>query len=391
VEERLVLMQAQGQQVPEDSAGRLVVQRRILEDMIDEELMVQQAERDTLVTVSEQEVQDQVEQTVRNVRNQFASESDFLAEIRRAGLASLVAGRRYVSDSPRRAALGQRLIEQLRARGRLRPIPPSDAQVQEFWNENKDNLPRRPASLSFRQLVIATQPDSAARARAFQLADSLAVALRGGADFATLAARFSNDTASRARGGELGWFRRGQMVPPFEMAAFSMRPGQISPPVETAYGFHVIRVDRAQPGEVLAHHILITPVITPVQVEAARKLADSVYAALARGAPFDSLARRFHDTNEPKIAETIPVDSLPPDYRRVLAADTALGLKRPTPFGEGSPRPKFVILDVTTRLPEGQVRFEDIKARIRERLGGDLALKHYLTQLRSQSHIDVRL
>ena len=237
---------------------------------------------------------------------------------------------------------------------------------------------------------MSPQPDSAARAATLRLADSIAVALRGGADFATLAARFSDDSSTKAAGGELGWFRRGQMVPAFEQAAFTLRPGEISHPVETTYGFHVIRVDRAQPGEVMAHHILLSPTITPTQVQLARRLADSIYTVLRRGGSLDSLARKFHDPNEPKLAEATPIDSMPPEYRQALHGDTTVGVKPVFEAGKGTRRPKFVVLDVTTVIPAGPVRFADIKARVSERLGADLALKHYLSQLRSQAYIAMR-
>lgn len=390
IEERLILMQAQNQPVPEDSAERAALSRRLLDEMVDEELLVEAAEHDTAVKVTDQEIQAQVEQTVKNVRDNFASQAEFEREIQRAGFASVAEWRRYLTENQRRTVLGQRLIEQLRARGRLRPIPPSDAEVRAFWDAQKITLPPRPASLSFRQVVVAPRADSASRAAAYKLADSIAVALRAGADFATLATRFSDDSSTRPAGGELGWFRRGMMVPLFEQAAFSLKPGEISRPVETTYGFHVIRVDRMQPGEVMAHHILITPVITPVQVQTGRRLADSVHALLARGASLDSLARLYHDPNEPKLAEAVPVDSLPTDYRQALSGDTTRGVKPVFEIAKGTRRARFAVVEVTAFIPAGEVRFKDVEARVRERMGGDLALRHYISQLRRQAYIDIR-
>ena len=392
IEERLVLMAAQNQPIPEDSAGRVALQRQILEEMIDEELIVQAAEADTTVTVTDTEIQQQVEATIKNVRDQFPSEQDFVNEIRRAGFASIDEWRRYLAENQRRSTTAQRFIESLRQRGKLRPIPPTDKQVREFWETQKGTLPPRPASVSFRQTVIRPRADTAAQFRAYRLADSLATALRAGADFATLAARFSDDSSTAVAGGELGWFRRGLMVPPFENAAFNLKPGEISHPVETTFGFHIIRVDRAQPGEVLARHILVTPVVTPEQVERARRLADSVHALMrAGGKPADDAARRFHDTDEPRLVESTPIDSMPPEYRQVLSGDTTKGMRPVFVLAEGTPRVKFVALEVTAYLPAGEIKFEDIKHQIIGRLGSDLALRHYLAALRRQSYIDIRL
>jgi peptidyl-prolyl cis-trans isomerase SurA len=391
VDEELVRFQAQGGQLPTDSAGRAKVRRQVLDRMVEEELIVQQAQRDTAVKVTEQEVLDAVEQTYQNARKQFTSEVEFQNQLRTVGLGTVEAWRAQLADDQRRRILQDRLFEMLRQKGKLRPIPPTDAQMREFWESSRAQQPKRPATVSFRQIVIKPQPDSAARARAYQLAESLLVELRRGADFAGVAKRFSADTASREQGGELGWFRRGVMFKQFEDAAFRLRPGEISAVVETPFGFHIIKVERAQPAEILARHVLIMADVSPAQVEIARRLADSVHAALARGTPFDSLARRAADPEEPKLAEDAPITQVPPEYQQLLASDTTVGLKPVITVGAGSSRPKFVVLDVTQRHAEGELAFEDVKLRIKEILSNDLAIRHYIDQLRRQTYIDVRL
>src|SRR5256885_3851945 len=305
VEEQLVLAQSLGQKVPQDSAGRDAARRQVLSQMVDEELLVQQAERDTTIKVTDQEVQDAVEQTVQNVRKQFTSTPEFQSQLRAAGFVSEEEWRRWLADQQRRAILQQRLIEGLKQKGKLRPIAPSDAEMRAFWESNRAQQPQRPAAISLRQIVIVPKPDSAASARALQLADSLVVALRGGANFAEIAKKYSADSASREQGGELGWFRRGVMVKQFEDVAFRLRPGTISDVVPTEFGYHIIQVERAQPAEILARHILIQPTIAAPQLAIAKRLADSVHTALARRAPFDSLARLYADPNEPKLADAL--------------------------------------------------------------------------------------
>src|SRR5438093_11355642 len=228
VEEQLVLAQSQGAKMPEDSAGRDAARRQILSQMVDEELIVQQAERDTTIKVTEQEVQDAVEQTVQNVRKQFASIPEFQTQLRAAGFVSDEEWRRWLADQQRRAILQQRLIEGLKQRGKLKPISPTDAERRGLWESSRAPQPKRPAAISFRQIVIVPKADPDASARALQLAESLVAALRRGAVFGDVARKFSADSASREQGGELGWFRRGVMVKEFEDVAFHLRPGAIS-------------------------------------------------------------------------------------------------------------------------------------------------------------------
>src|SRR5881296_3901952 len=387
IDEEMVQQQAQGMTLPTDSAGRATLRRQVLDRLVELEILVQQAERDTSIKVTDQEVLDQVEQTYQNVRKQFTSENDFRDQIRQARFGSVEEWRRWLGDQQRRQLLAQRLIEAQRQKGKLRPIPPTEAQVREFWDQNKDQQPKRPATVSFRQIVVKPAPDSAARLKAFQRAESLVVELRHGADFAAAAKRFSNDSASAAQGGELGWFRRGVMVKEFEDVAFRVRPGEIVGPVETSFGFHIINVERTQPAEILARHILITPEVSAAQIAIARHRADSLHDALARGgmkASFDSLAKTYADPQEPKLAEEAPLTDLPPEYQKVLATDTTVGLKAVIVQGADTPRTKFVVLEITARHDAGELSFEDVKIRIRQSLGDQLAIRHFIDQLKRQ-------
>ena len=393
VEEELAQAQATGQTVPQDSAGRDALRHRIVISLVDMELMVQQALHDTTVKVTEQEVQDAVESTVRNVRNRFTAETEFQRQLLMAGFGGVEEWRRWLIETQRRSILSQRLQEQLRQKQVIKPIPPTEAQMRVFWEENRGATERRPAVASFRQIVMLPSPDSAARAAARATAESLLTVLRAGADFAAVARANSCDSASRDSGGTLGWFRRGTMVKPFEMVAFRLRPGEVSGIVETSFGYHIIQVDRVQPAEVLARHVLVCPVISLAQIEAARALAESLHAVMARtnGAAFDSLARLYADENAPKLVEAVPLTALAPEYQRLLAADSTPGLKPVLVLSEASGRLRFVVLELTRRQPEGETTFDDVREQIRSKLSQDLGLQHYLDRLRRQTYIDIRL
>jgi parvulin-like peptidyl-prolyl isomerase len=144
-----------------------------------------------------------------------------------------------------------------------------------------------------------------------------------------------------------------------------------------------------QPAEVQARHILLVPEIDSAHVDSARALADSVRNALLAGASFDSLQRLHHDRSAEREAQNVPVTKLPENYAKAVG-DAAAGTILPVFIMPGSGREQFVVLQVTDRRPEGEVKFEDVRDRIREQLGQQLAIRRYLDGLRRATYVEIR-
>ena len=390
VDEEIFSRQSQGVKLPENEEGIRAIRQQIVASIIDEELLVQQAQRDTAIKVTDEEVASGVEEQIRKVRSNFTSEVDYAAELHKAGFQTPEEYRRWLTDQQRRAAFQNRLIEKLRTEGKLKSVAPTEKEMRQFFDEQKASLGTRPATLSFRQIVITPTPSPAAKARTKAHADSIVLELRRGADFATAARRFSQDPGSKEQGGSLNWFRRGVMVPEFERVAFTLKPGVVSDPVESPFGFHIIQVERIQPAEVQARHILLVPDIDSAHVAKARSQADSVRNALLAGGSFDSLQRLYHDRSAEREADNVPVTKLPENYAKAVG-DVAKGTILPvfTMPGSGG-RDQFVVLQVTDRRPEGEIKYEDVRDRIREQLGQQLAIRRYLDRLRRATYVEIR-
>lgn len=371
----------------EDSAA---LRRRILDDMIDEEILVQEALRDTAVKVTEQEVNEAVNQRLTSLRGQFTSEVDYRRELANAGFQTPDEFRRYLADQHRRRFLRTRLVERLKAMEVIREVSPTERELREFFESNRAEMGQRPAAISFRQIVVAPQPTAEAKQRAFALADSIAHALRTGGDFATAARRFSQDSGSAVQGGDLGWQRRGAFERPFEEVVFQLKPGVISSPVETVFGYHVIQVERVQPTEVQARHILIIPETTPANVDSARVLADSVAARAKAGMAFDSLQQLYHDPAEEREAISVPLEALPATYTESVAQADSGAVIGPFPLPGPGGRVKFAILRITDRREAGTATFTDVKEQLRTHLAESLAMERYVDRLRASTYVDIR-
>ncbi len=132
----------------------------------------------------------------------------------------------------------------------------SDAEIRGYYESNRDEFER--AATARLNLAYLSKSSSAEDSiAALQKAESLRTEIADGADFAEVARRESSDEGSAAQGGDLGRFGRGQMVPAFEQAAFSLPVGEVSQPVLSPFGYHLIQVQERQGDTVQARHILI--------------------------------------------------------------------------------------------------------------------------------------
>lgn len=386
LQEQIERRRAMGQQLPTDSAALEQLRRQELESMINQLVMLQAAERDSIV-VAPGDVERQVDATIREQTRQFGTRAAFEDALSQEGL-TLEQYREIVARGARRAGVQQQFVAAVQ-RDRT-PPPVSNAEVREFFEERRAELGRRPATIEFKQVVVSPQASDSALARAQAEAQSILQELQDGEDFATLARRHSDDPGSREQGGELGWFRRGRFVPQFDRVAFGLQPGQHSGIVETSFGLHIIKVERARGPERLARHILIRPEITPEDRARTEERADEVAEALRNGASIDSLIEEVHDPVEQSRVGPVVRDSLPGPWRselRGVETGEVVG-----PFQIQGQQESYAVVQVTDAAEAGEYTLEDqeLRTQIREFLQREKLLEEVLTELRRGTYIDIR-
>jgi peptidyl-prolyl cis-trans isomerase SurA len=229
-------------------------------------------------------------------------------------------------------------------------------------------------------------------ARARAKADSLRAEIKAGGEFERVAKRESMDAATKELGGDLGWRKRGDLPIELERYLFgpmAIKQGDVSPVIESPYGFHLLRIDRSNPpAEVKVRQILIIPKVDSSDVARARILADSLVGALRRGAVFDSVARVFHDRAEdaPGLIPDQFVDSLPASYQTGLKdvkKDSIVTFPIPTALGYQ----KYVIARVASTTEAGDYTYDELKARIRMSLQNVAQMRKYIDQQRKSVYV----
>ena len=391
LQERLIQKRQEGVPLPSDTMAFRAFLTGIANELVDEELLIQKA-KELKIEVPDADVTSTVDKQYKEVRKKFGSDAEFRAELSKAGYGTPEEYRKFIGDGIRRSETITRTIRKLKEEGKMTQANVTDAEVAEAFERNKGSMPRREAAVTWRQIIITPKPSPAAKEFARVKAESLLAELKSGAEFEKLAKRESMDPGSKDNGGDLGWNRRGRMVPAFDRWMFSLTPGVLSPVVETPFGFHIIRVDRAQPAEVKARHILISPKVDSLDVARARLEADSVVAALKAGAPFDSLAKKHHDFpsgEETTLLTPFPRSQLPPAYQVAFGDRKAKDIVEFPIAGNTNVPSKFVVAQLASVDVGGEMTLGEVKERFRSRLAEEGGVKRLMDTLRKATYVSV--
>ena len=393
LEQRMLQDQQRGMRPPTDSAALKAYETQTLNTMIDEELLLQKA-KDLKVDIPDNEITSAVDNQIRSIKARFTTESEFRTELAKAGLGTPEEYRRMLVEQMKRDETIKRTMQKLREDNKVIPANVTEDEVKEAFERSRASLPRRPAQVTFRQIVIAPRPTAAAKEVARVKAESILAEIKKGGDFALLAKRESMDPGTKEVGGDLGWHRRGDFVTEFERWVWSLPPGELSPVFESPFGYHIVRVDRVAAGEVKARHILIRPKLDSADLARAHAEADTVLKLWKAGAPFDSLAKKHHDyaaKEETSILDPMARDSLPESYQRAFAGKAANDLVE---FEIPDPQrgmPKVVVAQLLSANPGGEYTLKEMRELVRNRLAEEGGVRRYLDALRSRSYVSIRL
>lgn len=174
-------------------------------------------------------------------------------------------------------------------------IKVTPAEVAEYFaTYNSDSLPEIPTQYEVSEVVIEPTISEAERDRVRGELGELRERVLKGDNFAMLARLYSQDPGSAQKGGELGFFGRDRMVAEFEAAAFALKPGEVSPIVETEYGFHIIQLIERRGNTINVRHILMQPKTSSEDLLRARITLDSLAQEIRQGhVTFEEVARKY--------------------------------------------------------------------------------------------------
>ncbi len=224
-------------QVPPEQMQQLqpMIQKQALENLINQKLLIQQAEKDGITAEDKQ-----VEERINELISRFPNKEAFLQQIQAAGF----------TEELMRKEMNQNLVIETMINKKTGGIPDATTEeVEVFYNENPEDF-KVPERVQASHILFTTEPtdsDDVKAQKRLKLA-SLKGEIEKGADFAQVATE-NSDCPSKEQGGSLGAVEKGKMVKEFEDVAFSAKIGEVSDIVETQFGYHLIKVtDRQSAG-----------------------------------------------------------------------------------------------------------------------------------------------
>lgn len=364
--------------------------RQIIERRVGELVLLQAAVRDTSIKVTDDQINQEVNRELDGRRRQFGGEAQFQAALTQAGMTL-----EDLRATIRQEVTGRIMMrEYIQKMSRNRHAPPvTEADIRRYYEANRAQFGRRPATITFTQIVIAPKASDSARAAARAKAEEAFAKLRAGADWETTVRQYSDDPSTKERGGDLGWFRSGTMVREFDQVAFALRPGEISNIVETSFGFHIIKLEKVRGAERQARHILVMPATTAEDSERMRSFAHGIAEQVRAGASVDSLIKAVGDPNETARVGPYPKERLPAPYNTALANARTGEVVGPIDLGVAGGASKFAIVKVTDTKEAGEFSLDDSTFRddLREQLQQNQLLEELIRDLKRRTLVEYRI
>jgi peptidyl-prolyl cis-trans isomerase SurA len=389
LQQAIVTREAQGgEPVPESGPARDALVQEILEERIAELLLVQAALRDTTVRVLDDQISRGVQNEIEQRQRAVGGAAQFEEALRASGMTMQAFRDMLAQQERRRLLIGQYVNRSMAAR---RPPPVTDRELREAFDARRTQLDERPATITFQQVVVRTEPSAEMLAATRARADSVFERIRNREDFETLARRHGEDD-TRERGGDLGWGRRSDWVREFANVAFALRPGEVSPPVRTQFGYHIIKVERTRGAEVHARHILFRHQTTVQDAARARARADTVADLLRGGADVMTVARQYGDRDEQVRIGPYTIDQAQSLIQMDLSEVVPGQVLGPIALGGDDVAAQFVTVRVLEREPARPWSLDDqqLRDRLRQDVQQQKLFDEIVADLRRTTHVEIR-
>jgi peptidyl-prolyl cis-trans isomerase SurA len=263
-----------------------LIQQQALRDLINSKILLLQAEADSIEINErnvESTVQQQIEQYVQMAGSEEVLEMYFDTPMKKI--------REMLYERVKSSMISQQLQQE-----KFSKIKISRPEVLEFYNTNKDSLPNLPERIDIDHILITEKPSPESKQRTLDMIKKIRdQIITGTLTFEDAAFQYSQDPGSAEDGGDLGFVPKGTFVTEFEKAAFALQPGEISEPVETQFGFHLIQTIEIRGELIHARHILFSIQTTDDDNQYVINMLSTIRDSILEQGDFEYFARKYSE------------------------------------------------------------------------------------------------
>ncbi len=256
------------------------IRRAIVDQLINERLIVTKAIEDS-VDVQEDEITQRMEYQIQMLVQQYGSEKR-IEDLYGMSMSRI---RKDFRDEIRKRLL----VEKIQAE-KFGDVKASRSDVEAFFAKYKDSIPQINDRVDLYHIVKYVTASSAKNKEAQMLAIRVRDSIVKGGSFSDFARRYSGDPVSAANGGDLGTVEKGKFVPAFESAAFALESNEISQPIETPFGWHIIQLIGKTSSTITCRHILIRVGQSDEDREVVKKQLSDIRDRVKAGEDFEALS-----------------------------------------------------------------------------------------------------
>lgn len=347
---------AEGKPLPPD------VKCQILESIVLNKLMLAKAEVDSVV-VEDDQVKGELDRRMAYFVQQIGSEQK-LEEYYKKPIKQL--------KDDLRPQVKEQLIQQKMQEEISGKVTVTPREVRQFFSRiPKDSLPYYSTEVEVGQIIKFAQVNQKVKQEAQAKLNDIRARIQAGEDFEKLAKEFSQDPGSAAQGGYLGFFKRRELVPEYEAAALRLEPGQLSPIVESQFGFHLIQLIERKGETFSTRHILLKPATGTSDVsEAAVQLSKVRKRILADSVTFAKAAKDVSDDkntsgnggliqNPQDRSNYLPLDKIDPAIFFIIDTMKVGSITPPMPYRTDDGKDAMRILWLKSNNPPHQANLQD--------------------------------
>ncbi len=382
---QLEMYQSQAVEQMKTPEQRAKFKEELLRQMINDRLILVKAREDTSIVVTDKQVDEALETRMDELRNRYRSTQEFESQLAAEGYTMRDLRNKLRLDIQDQL-VKDRLVQKL-----LSKVSVTRSEVEKFYAQYQDSLPPHPQAVKLAHLLLKLSASAELSDSLKLLAESLKDRIDKGESFELLAQQYSEDPSAEG-GGDIGTFRKGDLVPEYEKAALALSPGAISPVVHTSFGYHIIKLVGKTEDSFHTKHILLLEKSSATDSLRTMAEAQALIDRVSKGEDWGNLVKDYStdDKTRANFGELgwFALSELPAEFTASLTGLEVGSLSQPTWSQDGMHVIK--LLDKRDERPVSLTEDYDMLKEYARRQKSSEVISQVVDEMKDRVYLEMR-